>query len=133
MPAAVGDLLDRRLAAELDGERGTRAGEPALALRDVGRQADRARLVGERAADRLADPQRRVGREAEALAPVELLRGADQPDRALLDEVQQRQLGALVAPRDRDDQPQVVGDQLLLGLEVAALDALGELDLLGGR
>ena len=37
---------------------------------------------------------------------------------------------ALVALRDRDDQPQVRVDHLLLGLEVAALDALGELDLL---
>ena len=37
---------------------------------------------------------------------------------------------ALVALRDRDDQPQVRVDHPLLRLEVAALDALRELDLL---
>jgi hypothetical protein len=46
--------------AELGGERGTRAGELALALGDVRRRADRAGLVGERAPDRLPDPQRGV-------------------------------------------------------------------------
>ena len=40
--------------------------------------ADRARLVGERARDRLADPPGRVGRELVAAAPVELLDRADQ-------------------------------------------------------
>ena len=42
---------------------------------------------------------------------------------------------ALVAVvlRDRDDQPQVGLDHLLLGVEVAALDPLGEVDLLLGR
>ena len=37
---------------------------------------------------------------------------------------------ALVALRDRHDEPQVGVDHLLLGGGVAALDALGELDLL---
>ena len=37
---------------------------------------------------------------------------------------------ALVAPRELDHQPQVGVDQQLLGVEVAALDPLRELDLL---
>ena len=37
----------------------------------------------------------------------------------------------LVAPGDRDDEAQVVVDEPLLGGEVAALDALGQLELLG--
>jgi hypothetical protein len=39
----------------------------------------------------------------------------------------------LVLARDRDDQSQVVRGQALLGLEVAALDAARELELLVGR
>jgi hypothetical protein len=40
---------------------------------------------------------------------------------------------ALVAAGVRDDEAQVRVDHALLGLEVAALDALGELDLLARR
>jgi hypothetical protein len=104
----------------------------ALALADVHRDADRAALVGEPALDRLADPERRVRRELVALAPVELLGGADQAEDALLDQVEQRQLVALVLLRQRHDEAQVRVDHALLGLEVAALDRLGELDLLVG-
>ena len=92
--------------------------------------ADRARLVGERAGDRLADPPGGVGRELEALAVVELLRGTDQAERALLDQVEEGQALVAVVLRDRDDEPQVRLDHLLLRVEVAALDALGEVDLL---
>ena len=53
-------------------------------------------LVREAALDRLADPEGRVGRELVALAPVELLGGADQAEDALLDQVEQRQLVPLV-------------------------------------
>jgi hypothetical protein len=60
-------------------------------------QAHGAALVGDRAGDRLADPPRRVGRELEALAVVELLRGADEPERPLLDEVEERQAPVALA------------------------------------
>ena len=92
--------------------------------------ADRPRLVGERAGDRLADPPGRVGRELVAAAPVELLDGADQAERALLDQVEERQALVAVVLGDRDDEAQVRLDHLLLRLHVAALDLLGELDLL---
>ena len=104
----------------------------ALALADVHGDPDRPRLVRDPALDRLADPERRVRRELVALAPVELLAGADQPEDALLDQVEQRQLLPLVLLRDRDDQAQVRVDEPLLRLEVAALDRLGDLDLLVG-
>ena len=45
----------------------------------VDRQADRAAGVGDAAGDRLADPPGGVGRELEALAPVELLDGVIRP------------------------------------------------------
>ena len=130
MPGDLGDLLGGRLAAELGDELALGAADLVELLDDVDRDADRARLVGERARDRLADPPGRVGRELEALAVVELLRGAHQAERALLDQVEERQPLVAVVLGDRDDEAQVGLDHLLLGVEVAALDALGEIDLL---
>ena len=93
---------------------------------------DRPGLVRQRAGDRLPDPPRRVGRELEAAPPVELLDRADQSERALLDQVEERQPLVAVVLGDRDDESQVGLDHPLLRLEVAALDALRELDLLRG-
>ena len=101
-------------------------------LDDVHGHADRAALVGDRAGDGLADPPGGVGGELEALAVVELLGGADEPDRALLDQVEEREALVAVALRDRDDEAEVGLDHRLLGGVVAALDALRELDLLRG-
>ncbi len=84
------------------------------------------------ALNRLTDPQGRVGREAEALAPVELLAGADQAEHALLDEVGEGQALVLVAPCVGRDQAQVGVDEQFLGVQVAALDPLGQVDLLAG-
>ena len=124
------DLLEGRLALKLGGQVGGHALDLAGLLGDVGGQADGAGRVVEPALDRLADPQRRVGGEAEALAVVELLRGADQADHALLDEVAHSEAEALVTAGDRDHQAQVGVDQQLLGAQVAALDALGKVELL---
>ena len=124
--------LVRRLAARLGAQLALGADDLVQLLDDVHRHADRARLVGERARDRLADPPRRVRRELVALAPVELLGGAHEADRPLLDQVEERQALVAVALRDRDDEAQVRLDHLLLRAMVAALDALRELDLLGG-
>ena len=81
--------------------------DPALALPEVNRDPDRPGAVVQRALDRLADPERGVGGELVALAPVELLGGADQPEDALLDQVEQRQVVALVFAGVGDHQPQV--------------------------
>src|SRR4029078_10164887 len=102
-------------------------------LHHVDRDADRARLVRERTRDRLADPQRGVCRALEALAVIELLRGAYQTERALLYEVEERKSLVPVVLRDGDDEPQVGLDHLLLCVEVAALDPAREVDLLLGR
>src|SRR5689334_603252 len=125
----VGDLLRRGLAAQLGDELALRAADLVELLDDVDRDADRARLVGERAGDRLADPPGRVGRELEALAVVELLRGADQAERPLLDQVEERQALVAVVLRDRDDEAEVRLDHLLLRVEVATLDAARKVDL----
>ena len=97
--------------------------------RDIDRQAHQPRLLVDRAAQRLLDPQRRVGRELEALAVVELLGRAHEADGPLLDEVEEGEALALVALGDRDHQPQIGAHHALLGDQVAALDALGQLDL----
>ena len=83
-------------------------------------------------ADGLADPPGGVGGELVAAAVVELLHRADQPERALLDQIQERQAAPDVALGDRHDQAQVGLDHVLLGGDVAALDALGQRDLLLG-
>src|SRR5581483_5808520 len=74
----LGDLVGGGLAAQLRDELALGAADLVELLDDVHRDADRAGLVGERAGDRLADPPGRVGGELEALAVVELLRGAHQ-------------------------------------------------------
>ena len=143
---AAADLLDlvggqlelaarsprRRLAPQLGAQLPLGAHDLVQLLDDVDRHPDRARLVGERPRDGLADPPRRVRRELEALAVVELLGGAHEPDRPLLNQIEERQALVAVALGDRDDQPQVRLDHLLLRAMLAALDALGELDLLRG-
>jgi hypothetical protein len=96
---------------------------------DVHGHADRAALVGNRARQGLADPPRRVRRELVAAAPVELLDRADETDRPLLDEVEERQPLVAIALRDRDDEPEVRLDHRLLRAHVAGLDPLRELDL----
>src|ERR1700742_2685614 len=65
-----GDLLVRRLMPELGRQLTLDAPDLARALRDVDREPDGAAGVLQAALDRLADPERRVRREAEALTPV---------------------------------------------------------------
>src|SRR5215211_1119639 len=73
----AGDLLDRRIATQLGAQLALDARDLALPLADVDGDADGARAVREPALDGLPDPERGVGRELVALAPVELLGGAD--------------------------------------------------------
>src|SRR5262249_48109564 len=77
------ELLVRRRDAVLRLEALPRPRELYLALVDVGRNADRGRLVRDRALTRLADPPRRVRRELVAAPPVELLDRAVEADHAL--------------------------------------------------
>src|SRR5581483_411235 len=126
----AGDLERERLAAQLGAELALGADDLVELLDDVHGHANRARLVGERAGDRLADPPRRVRGELEPLAVVELLGRADEADRPLLDQVEERQALVAVALGDRDDEAEVRLHHLLLGAVVAAFDPLRQLDLL---
>ncbi len=127
------DLVDRRLPTELGAELALGAHDPVELLDDVHGHPDRPALVRDRARDRLPDPPRRVRRELEALAVVELLGGADETDRALLDEVEERQALVAVSLGDRDDEAKVRLHHGLLRGVLAALDALRQLDLLRRR
>jgi uncharacterized protein YPO0396 len=102
-------------------------------LGHVARHAHGLHRVDQRAADALLDPPRRVRREAAAGLRVELLDRAHQADVALLDQVHELQPAVHVVLRDRHDEPEVGADHVLARREVAALHALGELDLLLGR
>ncbi len=84
-----------------------RAQHDVQLLHHVRGQPDRARLAHDRALDRLPDPPRRVGGEAEAALGVELLERVDQPEVALLDQVGQREPAVRVVLGDADDEPQV--------------------------
>ena len=120
----------RRLAAELLDELALHVHDLVQLLHHVHGDPDGAGLVGDRAGHGLADPPGGVGRELVAAPVVELLDGADQAERALLDQVEEREATAEVALGDRDHEAQVGLDHLLLRDHVAALDALGEPDLL---
>src|SRR6266542_6345001 len=85
----VGKLAVARFAAELLIELAADALQLVHLLYQVHGQPDRARLVGHRAADRLADPPGGVCRELEALGVVELLDSTDQAEVALLDQVEE--------------------------------------------
>src|SRR5436190_2288825 len=126
------DLPRGRLPAELGAQLPLRADDLVQLLDDVHRHADRPGLVRQGAGDGLADPPGGVRRELEALAVVELLGRAHEPDRPLLDEIEEGQALVAVLLGDRDDEAQVRLDHLLLRAMLPALDALRELDLLGG-
>src|SRR5436190_11374025 len=128
----AGDLGGGRLTPELGAQLALGADDLVQLLDDVYRHSDRARLVRERAGDRLPDPPGRVGRELESAAVVELFGRAHEPDRPLLDQIEEGQALIAVALGDRHHQAQVGLDHLLLGLMLAALDPLGQLDLLRG-
>src|SRR5262245_4754401 len=144
------DLFWSRLAAELLHELAGGPDKLVDGLDHVHGDADGARLVGDRAGDRLADPPGRVRRELVAAAVLELVDGLHQADVAFLDQIEELKPPVRVLLRDRDDQPEIGLDHLLLGLrglDLARLDdghdaldlvglgvgaALGDLDLLLG-
>src|SRR5437588_5109805 len=95
------DLPRERLPAQLGAQLPLGTDDLVQLLDDVHRHADRARLAGERPRRSLPDPPGRIRRELEALAVVELLSGSDEADRALLDQIEERQPLVAVLLRDR--------------------------------
>ena len=120
------------LAAELDLEPARGARQLLLPLDDVDGDADRARVIRDRALHGLADPPGGVRRELVPAPPVELLDRAVQAERALLDQIEERHAETAIALGDRHDEAQVRLDHAALRALVAALDRLREDDLLVG-
>ena len=102
-------------AAEILVQLALHPGQLVDRLDHVHRNPDGPRLVGDGPGDRLPDPPGRVRGELVALGVVELLDRADQPEVALLDQVEEDQAAADVALGDRHHQAQVGLDQPLLG------------------
>ena len=117
------NLLRRRVTSQLLGQAPLHAHLAVDAFDHVHRDADRARLVGDRPAYRLADPPGGVGAELEAQAVIEFLNCPQQADVALLDEVAEVHAPANVAFGDTDDEPQVGVGQPLLSTLTNADDA----------
>src|SRR5919197_5662332 len=93
------NLVRARLAAETLHELSLDVHDLVQFLDHVNWNADRARFVGDRARDRLANPPRRVRRELVALAVVELLDRADEPERSFLDQVEEGKSAAEITLR----------------------------------
>ena len=130
---SLGELLPRRLPSQLGLEAPGGELDPPSPLERVHGNADRAGVVGDRALDRLADPPGSIRREFVASSPVELLDRSVEPDRAFLDQIEEGQAETAVALGDRDDEAEIALDHPMLRLDVAALDSLGQEDLLGRR
>ena len=86
--------------------------------------ADGARLIGERAADRLPDPPGGIGRKLIAAPVVKLVDRPHQADVAFLNEVEELQTAVGVFLGDRDDEAQVCLHHFLLRLARLALALL---------
>ena len=108
-----GDLLRRRRALQLRTEIGLGLADPVEQVGLFLRQAEGAALVGQGVDDRLAHPPDGVGDELDALVRVEALGRLDQPDVALVDQVEERQAAATVPFGVGDDETQVGLDQPL--------------------
>src|SRR5271166_2701912 len=124
----LGKLLRRRLAADLVQHLARGAHDLVDRLNHVHRNADRARLIGDRAGDRLPDPPCGVGRELVAAAVFELVHRLHEPDVPLLDEIEELKAAVRVLLGDRDDEPEVRLDHFLLRLPGLALSLLDHLD-----
>ncbi len=94
------------------------------------REANRAALVDERPRDRLANPPRRVRRQLVAELVVELLDGAHQAEVSILDEIEERDVGARVVASDGHDESEVRLDETPARGVVACVLAARELTLL---
>jgi hypothetical protein len=93
-----------------------RANQLVDRLDHVHRNANRARLIGNRARDRLANPPRRVSGKLVTAPPLKLVHRLHQTDVAFLNQIQKLQAAVRVLLGNRNNQAQVCFDQFALGL-----------------
>src|SRR5688572_9456313 len=124
----VGDLLGTGIPTELGLEARLGGTDRGQRVMEMDGDANGTGLVGDRPGDGLTDPPRGVRGELEALAPVELLDGADQAKVALLDEVEEVDAGRVgVATGVGHHEAEVGSEERILGLAAFPLGA-AELD-----
>src|SRR6267154_2071854 len=132
----LGQFLRRRFAPDLIQHLARGAHDLVDGLDHVHGNADGTRLVGNASRDRLPDPPGRIGRELVAAAILEFVDRLHQPDIAFLDQIEELQAAVGVFLGDRDHQPQIGLDHLLLGaagFALAALHGLHDAAELGDR
>ena len=117
----LGQLGNRRGAAELDRQLLDQLRELDVQLLEPAGHAHRPALVAEVALDLADDVRRRVGRELDAAVEVEAVDRLDQPDGADLDEIVELLAAVRVATGERADERHVLLDQLLARREVSLL------------
>src|SRR3989454_774116 len=123
---AHGELLGGRLAAHLLQHLPRDAIELVDRLDHVHRNADGARLIGDRAGDGLTNPPRCIRRKFVAAAPLELVHRFHQADIAFLNQVEKLQSAIGIFLGDRNNQPQVGFNQFFFGLLGFRLAAVNE-------
>ena len=121
---ALGHFFRRRLAALLVKELATGADQLVDRFNHVDRNADRSRLVGDAASDRLTDPPRGVGAKLISSAVLELVDRLHQADVALLDQIKELQTTICIFLGDRDDETQIGFNHFLFGNARLALGFL---------
>ena len=99
----------------------------------VERHAHDARLLGQRLQDGLANPPDGVGDELDPLRLVEFVRGANQTEVALVDQIGERDALILIFLGDGHDEAEVRPNELVETLLVALPDLLGKADFLIAR
>src|SRR6185437_13052813 len=115
------ELFRRRLTTDLVDYQPPRAYNFVDSLGHVNGHADGARLIGERAGNRLPNPPNGIGRELIAAAVFELVDRPHQADVAFLDQVEELHAAIDVFLCNRDDQAQIGLHHLLFGLQRLAL------------
>ena len=125
-------LLRRGRTTELADQHLAHLLELLLRLEHVHRDADRARLVGERTTDRMTDPPARVRREPQTAAVVEARHRVHEAEVALLDQVGERHAATVVAARHRDDETQVRAHELVAQVRRIAMRLTDLVDVRAG-
>ena len=120
------DLLDRRLALELEVELGDRAVDLQREVLEVARHADRPGAVAEVALDLAQDGRHRIAREGDPAVEAEAVDGVDEAEAGDLEEVVEGLVGALVAARELARERQEALDEHLAVDRVALVEVACE-------